>query len=248
MLKFYSNSLVGYQETGKSVFDLYGQDTYTIYQKNLQTQSQDWVYIHKAVTHNRNSCGHRSKEIDQLSKEFILFIGCSITVGSAVALQDTFPYIVSKYLNIDYYNLAVEGSGPDLLAQNLSSWLSKIKKIPVAVIIQWPEIARTFRQDGAVVVPIGPWSCKSNIGKSISTQHCLDYEKLIITDYFEHAFNILRHAILALLEAHNIKVIEIANINVVDHGRDLKHPGIQSHRLVADGVISRLNMPINFGQ
>lgn len=248
MLKFYSNSLIGYQETGVSTFGLYGQDTYEVYQKNLQTHPQDWIYTNKTVEYDRNSCGHRSKEIDQLDNKFILFIGCSITVGSAVALEDTFPYLVSKYLNIDYYNLAVEGSGPDLLAQNLANWISKIKKIPVAVVIQWPEIARTFRQDNTTVVPLGPWSCKQHIGNSISKQQWLDYEKLIVTDYFEHTYNILRNSVLALLESHNIKVIEIENITTVDYGRDLKHPGIQSHQLVADTVVSALNIAINFGQ
>lgn len=231
-----------------STFGLYGQDTCEVYTTNLKLQPTDWLYATKTVSYARNSVGHRSKDIADLDDKFILFVGCSLTVGSAVALEDTFPYLVSRHLNIDYYNLGVEASGPDLLAQNLSIWISKIKKLPLAVVIQWPELTRTFRCNGTAVVPIGPWSCKSHIGKSISNQQWRDYEKLIVTDQFEHVYNILRQTTLAMLESHNIKVIEIKNIDTVDYGRDLKHPGTQSHQLVADTVISALSMAINFGQ
>jgi hypothetical protein len=248
LLKLYQETLIGYQETGISEFGLYGQDTGEVYQNNLKTQPIDWIYRNKKVSYCRNSFGHRSKEINKLDQEFVLFVGCSITVGSAVALEDTFPYIVSNNLNVDYYNLAVEGSGPDLLSFNMSNWFSKIRHIPKTVVIQWPESSRTFRQDGENITPIGPWSCRQHIGTSITKKQWQAYESLVLTDYFEHYFKIAQTNIRSLLESHNVKVIEIQQLPVVDYGRDLKHPGIESHKLIANQVLSEFKKLISFGQ
>ena len=248
MLKLYQETLIGYQETGISTFGLYGQDTEVVYKQNLQTQPITWLYRDKSVIYNRNSYGHRSKEINQLNENFILFIGCSITVGSAVSLEDTFPHIVSKQLDIDYYNLAVEGAGPDLITYNIANWLNQIKKIPAAVVIQWPEIYRTFRQNGNAIIPIGPWSCKNDIGVHITKQQWADYEKQILTDYFDHCFFIYKMTVLAVLKSYSVSVVEIENFPVIDVGRDLKHPGINSHQQIANQVLLELKKLINFGQ
>jgi hypothetical protein len=248
LLKLYQETLIGYQETGASTFGMYGQDTLEVYQQHLKTQSSEWLYRQKEVNYNRNSYGHRSKEIDQLDREFILFVGCSITVGSAVSLEDSFPYIVSKQLSIDYYNLAVEGSGPDLLSFNISNWFKKINRIPTAVVIQWPEVTRTFRQNGTTIIPIGPWSCRQTIKNSITKQQWNDYENLILTDYFDHYCEILKNNILSLLTSHNIRIIDVKDVPVIDYGRDLKHPGIESHKLISNQILSEFKNPISFGQ
>jgi hypothetical protein len=248
LLKLYHDTLIGYQQVGITDFGLYGQDTQEIYKSNLCSQSQDWIYRNKSVSYNRNSFGHRSKEIDMLDRDFVLFLGCSITVGSAVALEDTFAYIVSKELKIDYYNLAVEGSGPDLILFNLVKWMLHIKKIPKVVILQWPEIFRTFRQEGDDVIPLGPWGYRKNIKEHKFNHHWNDYEKLIMTDHFTNLYTLVRTEILALLKSYNVPIFEINQIPFDDYGRDLKHPGIKSHRLIADQVLSESRKLINLGQ
>jgi hypothetical protein len=242
LLKLYNEKLVGYCESGVSEFGLYGQDTEQVFVGNLKSQSQDWIYRTKRVLYDRNSYGHRSKEIENLDKDFILFLGCSITVGSAVSLKETFPYLVSQQLGIDYYNLAVEGAGYDLVSFNLSSWFKHIKLKPQAVIIKWPQIVRTFRAYQDKIVPIGPWSCKSDIGDRISEQDWRNFNSVIDTDYFDHYSKIIRDTIVSMLEYQNIRVIEVDNTNQIDYGRDLKHPGTKTHELFFRNILK------SFGQ
>jgi hypothetical protein len=242
LLKLYHENLIGYQETGDSEFGLYGQDTKLAFEGNLKTQPQDWIYRDKRVIYSRNSHGHRSKEISDLDKDFILFIGCSITVGSAVKLEETFPYLVSQKLCIDYYNLAVEGAGWDLIAYNLGSWFKNIKRKPKAIVINWPQLSRTFRQKQENVIPIGPWSCKSNIGHGISELDWKNFESIIHTDYFDHYGNVIKNSIVPLIESQSIKVIEVDQINSIDFGRDLKHPGTKTHELFSFNILK------SFGQ
>ncbi len=243
MLKLYSEKLIGYCETGLSEFGRYGQDTKQVFVANLKSQSADWIYRTKRVFYNRNSFGHRSKEIKNLDKDFILFLGCSITVGSAVQLEETFPYLVSKQLDIDYYNLAVEGAGYDLISFNLGSWFKHIQIKPKTVVIKWPQTVRTFRQhnnDG--VVPLGPWTCKSDIGDRITSEEWKNFESIITTDYFDHYSRIIKHSIIPLLESQNIKIVEVDDIDFVDYGRDLKHPGTETHDLFFRNILK------SFGQ
>lgn len=240
MLKLYNNNLIGYCETGRSEFGLYGQDTQEVFKSIQLSQPAEWKYNTSKVFYDRNSCGHRSKEIENLDKEFLLFVGCSITVGSAVALEETFPNLVSNELKTDYYNLAVEGAGYDLIAYNITNWFKNIKRKPSAVIIKWPQLYRTFRINGNDVIPIGPWNCKKDIGKAITEEQWKAFESVTQTDYFSHYGKIVKDSVEALLAFQNIKVITVEDIDTVDFGRDLKHPGSKTHSLFASNILNSL--------
>lgn len=124
-----------------------------------------------------------------------------------------------------YYNLAVPGSGIDLLAYNLTTFL-KLKK-PKYIVVQWPELARTYREHNSNVMVYGNWS----------TDYL--FRDMLKTDAFEHFGDLLKTII-----RNTIDVIEI-DVECVDYGRDLKHPGINSHYSAAESILSRLN---NLGQ
>jgi len=234
MLKLYDNNLIGYFKTGTVEFGDFGFDTEDLYQRNLKVVDSNWLYRSTRVEYSRNSCGHRSKEFDQLDKDFYLFVGCSLTVGSAVPLENTYPYIVSKNNNVDYYNLAVEGAGVDLVSYNLSKWFLNIKKKPKRIIIQWPELARTFRGLGDEIIPLGPWS--DNTLKNIKElkQEVENFNSVSCTDYFFHYANIIKDAVRAM--CYDTELVEINNFEIIDVGRDLKHPGIESHLKIAKSL------------
>ena len=44
---------------------------------------------------------------DDDQDNYILFIGCSHTMGVGLELEKTYPHILSEKLKMDYYNLAV---------------------------------------------------------------------------------------------------------------------------------------------
>ena len=113
------------------------------YEKNLKKLPIDWEYRNKKINYKYNQYGHRSVDPSILSDDYFLFTGCSITEGVGLKLEDTYPYIVAKYYNKDYYNLAVGGSGNDLLTLNVLSFLLQFKK-PSKIFIQLPEENRYF--------------------------------------------------------------------------------------------------------
>lgn len=79
-------------------------------------------YVHKLY----NSNGHRCEEISKINfRNYILFAGDNITLGNESPVDKTYPYLLSKKLNMHYYNLAIFNGGIDCLKFNLLSWLKQ---------------------------------------------------------------------------------------------------------------------------
>lgn len=73
-----------------------------------------------------NSNGHRCAEIQEINlRKHILILGDTAGLELNKPVDQTFPHILSKKLNIDYYNLSVINGGVDVLKYNLYTWLFK---------------------------------------------------------------------------------------------------------------------------
>ncbi len=231
MLKLYDNNLIGYYKTGVSEFGDFGFDTKEWYDINFKSQSKNWKYLNDTVTYNRNSTGHRSNEFNS-TEPYLLFAGCSLTVGSAVKLEETYPYLVAKKYNINYYNLAVEGAGIDLVCYNIATWLDRNPK-PVKIIVQWPEVCRSFRVKNKDVIPFGLWSDTTLKNNKELKKDLDNFNSVVHTDYFNHFGDMLKLTTRNLCKTANIELIEIDKFLSIDYGRDLKHPGTNSHSALA---------------
>lgn len=76
-----------------------------------------------------NSLGHRCNELSKLNlHNYILFLGDNITLGLDKPVEQTYPYLVSHSLKMDYYNLAIFNGGIDCFKYNLLSWFKKYSK------------------------------------------------------------------------------------------------------------------------
>ena len=85
---------------------------------------------------NLNSIGHRCKDLNKVNlHNYILFVGDNVCLSYHTPIEQTFPYLISQELKIDYYNLAVFNGGMDGVRVNLFSWLFKIKQPPKAIIM-----------------------------------------------------------------------------------------------------------------
>jgi hypothetical protein len=83
-----------------------------------------------------NSRGHRCKEIEEINlQNYILFAGDNVGVGWGTPLEETYPYLVSKALKIDYYNLSIFNGGLESLKYNLITWYHMIPQKPRAIVI-----------------------------------------------------------------------------------------------------------------
>lgn len=141
MLSF-NNDFLGYHPKEHNV-EFSGTDTAELFEKNLKLQPEDWYYRTNKIYYDRNSNGHRCKEINDIDLDnYILYTGCSNTEGIGLALNNTYAYLLSNWLKMDYYNLAIGGTGIDVVNYNLNMWFSKVKKPPKLLILQWPHYNR----------------------------------------------------------------------------------------------------------
>jgi hypothetical protein len=127
----------------KLTVDFVGSDQENRFKENLNTQSDDWYYRTRKITYSYNSLGHRCKDAKDIDLDnYLLFAGCSHAEGIGLELEKTYPYRIAEMLGCDYYNLALGGSGIDLMTHNLTLWNNHIPKKPKALIVLWPHETR----------------------------------------------------------------------------------------------------------
>lgn len=83
-----------------------------------------------------NSRGHRCKELEELNlHNYILFVGDSISLALDKPIEETYPYIASKKLRMDYYNLSITNGGLDSIKYNILSWNSIQPSKPKLIVV-----------------------------------------------------------------------------------------------------------------
>lgn len=223
-------------------------DEYCRYIKSLKTQPADWIYRNLKITYRLNSLGFRCCEHTQL-KDYILFTGCSMTFGTGLPIEKTYPYLVSQKLGMPYYNLAVPSTGPDVLKSNLLLFCSLVRKnLPKLVVLQWPSFYRCFLINDSFT-PILYLPQTENTGLY---NELINNDKLLYTNIFN------RHYICKFLENYDIKHFHFMDEsgqffknqskNIVkvtwpnfDKARDLSHPGILDHKFIAEEIFRTIN-------
>jgi len=82
-----------------------------------------------------NSLGHRCKELAEVNlRNHIIVLGDTAGLQLHLPVEETFPYLLSTKLEIDYYNLCVVNGGAEVVKYNLLTWLFKVAK-PKAIIL-----------------------------------------------------------------------------------------------------------------
>lgn len=221
-------------------------DTEQLFARNVKGQKEDWIYKSCQIDYNINELGHRCKSLSNLNLEnYILFLGCSNTMGIGLPLEQSFPYIVSQTLNCDYYNCSVAGTGIDVIEYNLLIWLSQIKKKPKKIIIQYPDHSRFISKNIKLenLLPYGPWETEKNI-----TKFLINAERT----YHNHARKFYIENLVKHVVSDDIQVIKIQqsalkhyDTNALfwirgDKARDLIHPGVKSHESIAKLLIENI--------
>ena len=237
MLELYPNGTIGYRPTcHNELFS--GSDTLENYQKKLKSAPADWYYKDKEISYKRNSLGHRCKDISELDFDnYILFAGCSHTEGIGLELEKTYPYLLSKKLECDYYNLSLGGTGVDTMIHNLTVWLAKYKK-PKLLVVQFPHALR------AITISQYPVTITLSIHDTNHIEFLLSGDKL---NYFSSVAELAKIKI----DSYNIKTYyvnttggkDIAKYSAallnLDNARDI-HLGIKSNSHLADNLFRQL--------
>ena len=257
----FANGMIGHLPPFSKYF--YFDTEETRYHKDIK-DIPDWRYKDIPITYEYNSHGHRSKEISELGKKYILFNGCSHTEGHAMPIEETYAYMLSKDLNMDYYNLALKGNTVNTTYYNLSLFLAKAKVKPKLVVIQWPHFNRLtlihqdkdpkWNQYGVYTVHRNPGMKYDDTG----IYKLLDMNNVPMSHSYWY-----RHLTLELLSNYKIPIVEINGMSEIeispyepvkttivswpgieffpDLARDHLHAGPLTNRLWADKILESLD-------
>jgi hypothetical protein len=212
----------------------YQTDTESIYLANKNIYGESWYFFNKKITYSFNKHGFRMQnEVDSINLDnYILFFGCSNTVGIGMALEDTFSYRVSQKLNFDYINCAVGGVSPQYVWGGIVEFLNSVDKYPKIIIINWPSKDRTFYyNDDGLPIPKIPNSF--NLTKQsefdIMYGEFLKHKQNIILN-----FRLIRKSIQLICKNNLIKLIEFT----------MRHDGNDEENLMP----MTYNEPIHFNR
>ena len=230
----YNNDFIGYSYP-KTIQHWSAGDNEDCYKHNLQSQADDWYYRFNEVTYDINKLGHRSKNVEDIDlNNYILFTGCSHAEGIGLELEKTFPYLTANDLGTDYYNLALGGSGIDVMTHNLMMWIHTVKKLPKALIIMWPQTTRFVRlTECGNLLSLEVPSCATSP----------DNEKFMVMGDKINFFETVQFNSKKIINAaYTCKTIHLETgiIRQADKARDLAHAGIPSNRAVADQLVQDL--------
>jgi hypothetical protein len=104
----------------------------TLTEKGSDTR-ENWIPNHQEIFYNHNEDGFRCDSFSAESQLPILFLGCSVTEGIGINLEDVWSYRllekIKQYKNIDipYWSLACSGSSIDLQALYLHTFIDQLK-------------------------------------------------------------------------------------------------------------------------
>jgi|688.fasta_scaffold577544_2 hypothetical protein len=196
-------------------------------------------WLTNKITYKFNSHGFRCEEFSE--DPSIMFLGCSMTLGIGVSLEDTWVCQVANELNLHSVNLAVGGSSCDTAFRLCYDYIDKIN--PKIVVIRPPNIGRAelFVKDKDPI-HLGPWIAH---GERSPYEY---YYKHWITSDINSKYQKLRniHAIEKLCIDKGIRFYNTENSENVNQihsdklGRDLMHPGVEWHKNIATAILKDL--------
>lgn len=212
-----------------------GTDTEEEYKKNCQDKINSSIltnlgWADSIIKYTRNSHGFRCAEFDNRPSGIAL--GCSYTEGIGLPVEHTWPYLLSKKLNYNIWNLGVQGGSIDT-AFRVGEYYIKLLK-PKFVCILLPPPSRFEYHDIENGFPILSHH-------SMGHRHA-DFIKEWLVQPFNALYN-LKKTLMALeklclqesipLVVSNSQEDDLPIKKDLDLARDLMHKGIkfQTHHM-----------------
>jgi hypothetical protein len=185
------------------------------------------------ISYKYNSDGFRTHEFsDFLCKKVNIAVGCSLTEGVGIPIENVWPSILEQKLGIPLLNLGLGGGSTDTVARIITniSGLFQIEK----VFVLWPDKHRFefYDEDRNSIVPIGSWNASDNYLWNMSNSNSLQrlYKNKNILDLLskQHGFEVIEITVENALET----------ISRVDPARDDRHFGITPNIKLAEWFLS----------
>ncbi len=201
--------------------------------KGMADKLKELGWDKEKVTYHFNKYGFRGKDFE--ADNNICFLGCSITLGSGLNMEDTFSQIVANRLGMNNCNLAKGGGSMDTVFRFAYHWLPKLK--PKITVIVATGKTRSEYYD-------------NKLQKHESLLPAMTKRNSWYISYLcnEHNYNVNfdknKYALRDLCREVNTKMVWIehgSNFgNKIDLARDLLHPGKLSNKLMSHEIMKRI--------
>lgn len=212
-------------------------DSEKLYQSNLKEKGYakklaEYGYLDKIILYNFNAQGFRSSYdyLETTNHERVAAFGCSNTLGEGVHIENAWPTRLGRQLKVRMYNFGVSGGSADTNLRHARYWLKIIKPQRVFWLVPVQERFELIRD-------LHPTNSRPlTIMPTDQHGHKKFYQEWTINDanmLLHQEKNIL--AMQQLCDSLKIKLHIMHRIEYKheDWGRDLRHPGVKTHRTLA---------------
>jgi len=151
----------------------FGGDHEKLFKEHCKKFPSDWYYRTHEVNYTVNSLGYRAPEFSSIKwEESIVIFGCSTVFGIGVDDSETISSYLQDITNIPVINLGSGGKSINFIHHN-SIILSEFYKLPLAVVIIWPNFSRFTMYKPEVVVSLSSASEFANFWSEywLGTEH-----------------------------------------------------------------------------
>jgi hypothetical protein len=224
-----------FQYAGKEI-DWLPMDTQQRYEENLKNNRallEQYGWIDAKFTYRFNSHGFRCEAFSH--DPSVVFLGCSLTLGLGLPVNDTWASLVAKKLNLANFNLALGGAANDTSFRLAYHWLPVIKPQIVIYCSTFAHRLEMITHDNWMDVAMPNFV--SPIWGDTFYQSWTDNEA---NEFYNSEKNCL--AVQKLCHDQGIKFVSVSatDLGRVDLARDLAHPGVQANRDFADAVLKKI--------
>jgi len=216
---------------GKSL-DWLPMDTEELYNMHLRRRDNPLLeqgWIDRKFTYKFNQHGFRSDEFED--RDSVLYLGCSHTIGIGLPWENTWPYLVSKVLQLKCYNLGIGGGSNDLAFRMAYNYIPMLKPKIVMFLVTYNTRLELLDKKNTHKF-FGPGTSPFRNDKF--------YETWLMNEGNLNA-NLAKNvlAIEYICKMHNIKFIALDQneMPTLDKARDLAHRGIRSNLEFAKQIL-----------
>lgn len=210
-----------------------------------------------SISYTFNEHGFRADEFTYEPNDSVLFLGCSLTMGIGMNLEDTWVYKAASSLGLRRYNLGIGGGSPDMCFRLAHHWIPRLR--PKYVMMLTPFSTRIeLVMDNRVIqfVPNMPLPTPNRVyGKIVEELR----EKFVsfYDSWLSHPANTDMNGLKCSLGVQSIcdsfdtQLIEIPMDSLIIKpqdkegwnstvARDLRHPGVTWNQAVLDQFLENI--------
>lgn len=230
--------VLGYQGTTQQWCQSDTEFKYRIHMRNDEKrrmiEAEGWTADNVSYTFNAH--GFRSEEFE--SGDSVMFLGCSLTAGIGVDLENTWAYKVASSLGLRRYNLGVGAGCIDMCFRLAQYWIPRLR--PKYVVMLTPDVNRV-----EIVTP------ENDILYLPNMMEPDQFYKRWLSNPVNANMNRLKNqiAIRHICEKYDARLFETTVEETLkvrkslihkNWARDLMHPGREWHAGIADDFLKMM--------